>query len=168
WLRQQADARRRGEAPATYAPEESAAPPPVAVGQPAPDFLAADLTSSATTRLHRLRGRPVLLVFYNPTSASAAETLRCAQSIRRRFGESVAVAVLSVADDSAAATRQRSADCPDVPILAGRDIAGPFTRDAAGRETTPRFIVLDASGVVRHIADGWGSETAGLVERALR
>lgn len=168
WLRQQADARRRGEAPATYIPEESAAPPPIAVGRPAPDFLAADLATGATTRLARLRGRPALLVFYSPTSASAAETLRCAQSIGKRFGESAAVAVLSVTDDAAAATRQRAAYCPDVPILAGHDVAGPFTRDAAGRQTTPRFIVLDASGVVRHIGDGWGTETVGLVERAMK
>jgi peroxiredoxin len=167
WLRQQADARRRGEAPATYVPEEPAAPPPIAVGQRAPDFLAADPATGAATRLMRLRGRPVLLVFFSPTSASAAETLRCAQSIRRRFGESAAVAVLSVTDDSSA-TLRRAANCADVPILAGRELAGPFTRDAFGRETTPRFVVLDAAGVVRHIADGWGSETAGLVERALK
>jgi peroxiredoxin len=168
WLRQQADARRLGEAPATYAPEESAPPPPIAVGQPAPDFLAADPATGATTRLARLRGRPVLLVFYSPSSASAAETLRCVQSMHQRFGESAAVAVVSVPDDTSAASRQRAAYCPDVPILAGRGVAGPFTRDASGRETTPRFIVLDASGVVRHIADGWGSETAGLVERAIK
>jgi len=168
WLRQQADARRRGEAPAMYAAEECAAPPPLAVGRPAPDFLATDLTTGATTRLARLRGRPALLVFYNPTSVSATETLRYAESIRRRFGETASVAVLSVRDDLAAATTQRTADRPHVPILAGRDLAGTFTRDEAGRETTPRFIVLDAAGVVRHIADGWGSETAALVERAMR
>jgi hypothetical protein len=168
WLRQQAEARRRGEAPAMQMPEESPPPPPVAVGQPAPDFLAADLATGAIMRLHRLRGRPVLLVFYSPNSASAAETLRCAQAMRQRLGETAAVTVLSVTDDTQAAARQRTANCPDVAILAGRDVAGPFIRDSAGRETTPRFIVLDASGVVRQIADGWGSETAGLVERVLK
>jgi len=168
WLKQQTEARRRGEAPAMQMPDESAPPPPVAVGQPAPDFLAADLGTRATTRLQRLRGRPLLLVFYTPNSATAVDTLRCAQAIRRAFGETAAVAVLSVTDDAPAATRQRSALCPDVPILAGRDVAAPFIRDAAGRLTTPRFIVLDAAGVVRHIADGWGSETAALVERALK
>jgi hypothetical protein len=168
WLRQQADARRGGEAPATYAPEASAAPPPIEIGQAAPDFVALDLATNSSTRLQRLRGRPVLLVFCRPNSPTAAETLRCAQSMQQRFGQTATVLVLCVADDSAAATRQRSANCPDVPILIGHDIAGPFTHDAAGREATPRFIVLDATGVVRHIGDGWGSETAGLVERALR
>src|SRR5439155_23981901 len=105
--------RRRGEAPATYTPEESAAPSPVTVGQPAPDYRASALATGLPTRLQRCRGRPVLLVFYSPNSTTASETLRCAQSIRQRFGESAAVAALSVADDPAAATRQRAADCPD-------------------------------------------------------
>src|SRR5207245_7716414 len=113
-------------------------------------------------------GRGVVLVFYCPDSASAAETLRCAQAMRRRIGETATVAVLAVTDDARAASSQRTANCPDVPILAGRDVAAPFTHDSAGRETTPRFIVLDAAGVVRHIGDGWGSETASLVERALK
>ena len=163
WLRKQADAGRRGEAPAAFAAEESSTPAAIAVGQPAPDFVAIDLATGTRTRLRRLhRDRPVLLVFYRPESATAAATLRCAQAIHERLGDTAAVVVLCVTDDAATTARHRAADCPNVAILAGREAAATFAREA-----TPRFVVLDAAGIVRHLAEGWGSETAELVEQAL-
>ena len=34
-----------------------------------------------------------------------------------------------------------------------------------GLEATPVFVVIDADGVVRHVARGWGRETAAAVTR---
>src|SRR5207244_6173758 len=75
------------------------------VGQPAPDFVVSGLTTQQSVRLHRLLGKPILLVFYNPTSQTAVELLRFAQAVQNR-SQAITVIGLPVSDDTSGVLRQ--------------------------------------------------------------
>ena len=72
-----------------------------AIGQPAPDFVATDFAGRGTARLSKWKGRPLVLVFYNPDSFTAPELLRFAQDLHVRWGKHVSVVGLCVSDDKA-------------------------------------------------------------------
>jgi hypothetical protein len=162
-VRRQADAGRRGEV-ASSAPAQPAASPsgPIAADRPAPDFVTTDLATGETIRLSRWRGKPVLLVFYKPESARAADILRFAQGVHQRSGQPVHVAALPVGDRDGLALKQRSQMRLDVPTLEGEPV-----RKGLGVESTPAFVIIDAAGVVREYSVGWGGETAEVVGKKL-
>ncbi|HZY85764.1 MAG TPA: redoxin domain-containing protein [Gemmataceae bacterium] len=153
------EAAKRGEAPPPALPAESAAPPAVAaVGRPAPDFLATELTGTGSARLRNLLGRPVLLVFYHPASPTAAEVLRFAQKVVADRGGAVRVVGMSVSDDAALVRKQHAEMKLTFPVLGGGGLRASYTI-----EDTPKFVLLDGAGVVRGAYLGWGRETAGEV-----
>ena len=69
--------------------------------------------------LRQWLGRPVLLVFYLPSSPTATEVLRFAQEVSDAHGKHVAVLGLSVSDDAGQVLRQRRPR-PDLPRAARR------------------------------------------------
>jgi hypothetical protein len=152
-IKSRLEAARRGETAPDPVPEETASRHPVAaVGRLAPDFVATDLLRRESVRLHRLLGRPLLLVFFNPAFETAPHVLSFASDEQRR---GITVLGMAVSDD-VDAVRQQHADLRlGYPILAGKGFSTTY-----GVETTPRLIVLDAKGIVRGTYTGWGSETA--------
>jgi peroxiredoxin len=128
------------------------------VGQPAPDFLATELTGSASARLARWLGRPVLLVFYHPASPTSDEVLRFAQKVAADHPGTAHVVGMSVSDDAALVRKQHAEMKLTFPVLSGGGL-----RVSYAVEDTPKFILLDATGVVRGAYLGWGRETAGEV-----
>src|SRR5207237_48423 len=84
WVKQRASAVRRGVAAPLPPAEEAPAPAKLAVGRPAPDFVAADLAGGEPVRLSRWQGRPVLLAFYDPTKPTAEPLLRGLQTLQTR------------------------------------------------------------------------------------
>ena len=114
----------------------------------------------ASIRMQLLRGQPVLLLFYNPRSASAAESLRFAQSISQTT--SVHVLGLSVVDEADAVLKQ----CGDLELTFPLAI-GAKLRSAYGVDATPKIILIDANGSVRRAFEGWGQETPSLVRDEL-
>jgi peroxiredoxin len=126
----------------------------------APDFVASDLATNAAIRLQLLRGKPVLLLFYNPSSPFALEILRFAQTFSQT--NQVHVLGLSVARESSGALEQRKDMGVEFPIVAGADL-----RSAYGVDATPKIIVIDADGMVRRTFEGWGDETAVLIRKEL-
>jgi peroxiredoxin len=108
-------------------------------------------------------GQPVVLVFYNPASATAEDVLPFARGLHNRFHGGLAVVGLAVTDDAAAARRQRAELDLRFPILSGNGL-----RISYSVETTPKIVVIDASGVVRGTYLGWGGETPGEVMGELR
>src|SRR5262249_16601602 len=81
-VRRPVEAGKRGDVPPVL--PSAAAPVPVSVatfGQRAPDFVATDLLTRRPERLSHHFGKPILLVFYSPTSATAEEVLRFAQGL---------------------------------------------------------------------------------------
>jgi peroxiredoxin len=155
-MQARAEAGRRGESP-PLAMSESAGPVAqvLTVGRPAPDFLVKDLTANDTTTLRHWLGRPVLMVFYNPTALTAADVLSFAQSVCAEQGEQVTVLGMAVFEDSERILKQRTDLHLTFPILAGAGLRLSYVLD-----TTPKLIVLDGSGVTRGTYIGWGPETA--------
>jgi peroxiredoxin len=145
------EAARRGEAAPEPPPEEGPAAAAVAtVGRLAPDFVASSLLGTESVRLHHLFGRPVLVVFYRPSSPTAAELLRFANGLRR---QGVTVLGMAVYDDAAAVKEQHAKLGLHFPVLAGQGFTVTY-----GVDSTPRLILLDAKGIVRGTYTGWGSE----------
>jgi hypothetical protein len=148
------DAAQRGE---LTPPTDSNPPVNLSVGEPAPTFVAMDLFTGYARRFGGTHDRPTALVFFRPDSTSALAALREAS----RLGPNVAVAALCVTDDTAAAMRMMREHKLDIPLFDGRDAERQL-----GGSSTPRYVVLDESGIVRLIVDGYGSEVGALLARA--
>jgi hypothetical protein len=164
-VKRRAEAARRGESPPAL-PEESApstAPSVAAPGQVAPDFVATDLTGSGSARPRSWLGRPVLMVFYNPTSATAPMVLRFAQHLAAAWAHRLVVVGLSVAGNPEVVRRQHDELGLTFPILDGTGL-----RIGYAIETTPKFVVLDAANIVRGSWLGWGHETPEDVREELK
>jgi peroxiredoxin len=156
------EAARRGEVPS--APfDEGRAPAVAEVGRPAPDFLATDLTAGTSARLRRWLGKPVLLVFYHPRSLTAPDVLSFAQRLSATYARGLQVVGLSVSDDAEAVKKQKESLKLTFPLLGGGGL-----RVSYAVETTPKFVLVDPSGVVRGAFLGWGRETPSEVLAELR
>jgi hypothetical protein len=151
-VKRRIEAARRGEA---ITPVEEAVPPTsvATVGKSAPDFIAPDFSSPESGRLRRWFGKPILLVFYNPTSERAAEQLRFAQAVADRSPPSITVLGMAMSEDGDLVRKQRAELRLTFPVLCGTGL-----RLSYSVETTPRLVVLDAEGVLRGSYLGWGLE----------
>jgi hypothetical protein len=161
-VKRRAEAARRGEAP----PPGLTEPAVGAIATPgnaAPDFVAPDLMTKESSRLRRWLGRPVLMVFYNPTSDAAIELLRFSQAINDNPHTPVSVLTLAITDDLETARRQHGGLRMTVPLLDGSGLRQSFAVEA-----TPKMVVLDSTGVVRATYTGWGTETAAEVAAELK
>lgn len=159
-----AEAGRRGEPP----PEVQREPVTpvanvIALGKPAPDFLVTDLTTHESARLRRWGGKPILMVFYTPTSPMAQQVLSFAQQLGDEHKGNVTILALAVADDVEAVQRQRDEMHLNFPILSGQGL-----RLSYAVECTPKLVVLDAAGTVRASYDGWGPEIPSSVSEAVQ
>jgi peroxiredoxin len=161
-LQRRVEAASRGEAVLVEYNEDAApAAPVMTTGQPAPDFVATDLTKREATRLRKLLGRPILLVFYNPSSRNAADILRYAQSVLEAHRE-VTVLGLAIFGETDQILKQRDDLKLTFPLLAGQGLRFTYAVEA-----TPKFVVLDAQGIVRGSYTGWGRELPTLVNDEL-
>ncbi len=146
------DRARKGEAPVEAAAAEEAQPvAPVRVGQRAPDFIVSEITGPQTTRFYHLHGRPILLFFYNPASDIGPQVLRFALALRDKYGGRLALLALAASRDGDLVRRQHRELQLPFPVHDGLGMQLTFGVDA-----TPRFVVLDADGIVRGTNTGWG------------
>jgi peroxiredoxin len=163
-VRRRVEAARRGELPPVEDREPAASPPVAAVGKAAPDFVVTDLTRrEESARLRRYLGRPVLMVFYSPASATVEEVLRFAQGLNDAGRSGATVLALAVSDDAERVLKQRAALKLTFPILSGSAL-----RQTYAVEATPKLLLLDAEGIVRGSYEGWGRETPGAVTEELK
>ena len=135
----------------------------VAIGQTAPHFVASDVAGGGTSRLSKWKGKPIVLVFYNPDSVTAPELLRFAQDLHVRWGKYCSVVGLCVSDDKVKAVAQRDKLKLTLPLLHGGGM-----RITYKVETTPKIVLIDSAGLVRGMYLGWGRETANEVTTELR
>jgi hypothetical protein len=158
-VRKRAESAARGNLPPAPPPEDAApAIEPLAIGRAIPDITATGITVAGPARLSTLRGKPVLLAYFQPSAPSAADVLRLANELHlRKLGTIVPLAIGDPADARELAAQQK----PTVPVYDGTGVY-----KAHGLDATPVFIVVDAEGAVRHVARGWGGETAADVTRA--
>jgi peroxiredoxin len=163
-LQRRLEAARRGEAAPAVAPMERESPSiVVAVGKPVPDFLTTDFTSKETGRLYRFRGRPLLLIFYNPTSPLTENVLRLGEEISISSKGAVGVVGLAMSQDAESVRKQRAELKLTIPVFDGRGL-----RQTYAVEATPKMMVIDPDGVLRGAWMGWGEETRDAVLRELR
>jgi peroxiredoxin len=163
-VKRRVEAARRGDSPPRALPEESEAPALVAsIGQRAPDFAATNLLTKETLHLQRWQGRPVLLVFFSPNSLSAEEVLRFGQTLQTTHGEKVAVLGLAISDDLERIRKQAKEFHLSYPIVSGKGM-----RQSYAVEATPKFVILDADGIVRGNYVGWGPETSEAIAEEIR
>jgi peroxiredoxin len=157
------EAARRGEAPPAL-PVGPGRPTVAVLGEVAPDFSASDFTNPGkSAHLRNWHGRPILLVFYNPSSPTATDLLRFAQGLNVAYARQLHVVGLSVVDDGQAVLAQRQALGLTFPVLFGGGL-----RTSYDVESTPKVMVIDSSGVVRAAFLGWGREMPSEVMAELR
>ncbi len=139
-VKRRVEAAQRGETPpAPAAADMPDAPPPVAVvGAAAPDFLAPDLVHRSTFHFRSVLGKPVLLVFYNPASTTAAAVLAYAQRMSDAHAQDLTVLTLSMSSDMEAARTQHGDLKLTVPLLDGNGLRVSY--DVNG---TPKLMLLD-------------------------
>lgn len=162
-LRRRLEAARRGEAAPVDMAEAPAPSQSAAVGRPAPDFVAAGLTAPESLRPKKLAGRPAVLLFYSPGGRTSEETLRYAQSVQQSRGGALRVVGLAVTDDTERALREYRSLGLTIPVYSGVGLGAAY-----GVEATPRWVVLDAAGVVRAACTGWGQEVPALIADVLK
>jgi peroxiredoxin len=163
-VKRRVEAAQRGETPPAPVAEETPAAPAVAVpGSAAPDFLATDLVKQQSVRLQQCLGRPVVLVFYRPTSFNVEDLLRFAQRLADNSQGRVAVLGLVMSEDVPRVRRQHDELRLTFPLLDGTGLSTSYAVDS-----TPKLMVLDAGGVVVGSYTGWGQETPGAVLRDLQ
>lgn len=162
-VRRRVEAARRGD-PAPTPPEDGPTPATVAtLGEKAPDFVTTNVHTRESARLHRFLGKPILLVFYSPTSMTVEEVLHFAQDLQEAHKKTVTVLGLAVSDDVALVRKQHEELGLGFPILSGKGL-----RLAYKVEDTPKLIVLDSAGVLRAQFAGWGPETPGGVGNEIK
>jgi peroxiredoxin len=163
-LKRRVEAARRGDpSPVPPAADVETAPSVAKLGYTAPDFLASDFDSKESIRPRRWLGKPVLMVFYNPSSPTVEELLRFAQAVHEAYGKEATVVGLAMSDAAEKVRKQRT----DLKLTIGV-LNGVALRKSYDVEATPKLIVLDAEGVVRAAYDGWGEETAAGVKADLK
>jgi hypothetical protein len=161
-VQRKAEAAKRGDIPPAPPPPETSEAPRLAIGKPALDIMAVDLTNREAIALGKLRGRPVLLIYYQPDKARTAEpVMRFAQSLFAQYAGKAFVLALAIGDGDKA-LRQRSDWGLTMHILAGRDVYKQH-----GIDSTPCFVVIDEEGIVRNITLGWSEENVELVRDEL-
>jgi hypothetical protein len=166
-LKQRLEAARRGESPPPLLPNieppepTPEAPEQAAVGKPAPQFVAGDLTRpGASISLRNLRGRPVLMIFYNPQSHSLDEVMMFAEGLKARYRDIALVGVVMSASGDRVNEQLRQKGWK-MPVLNGTRL-----RLSYGVDYTPRLVLIDADGVIQGMVTGWGSESAAEVQSA--
>jgi hypothetical protein len=151
-VKSQVEAALRGEVlvtPTTVRPRVG-----LTVGEMAPDFVTTDMTGKHGVGLKQMRGRPVVLAFYNPNSTLSPDMLRFLADLSSTYQGKVWVLGLSVVEDAALVQKQLTdLKLTSLPVLQGAGLRLAFEVD-----TTPRVVILDSQGFVRGAFTGWGRD----------
>jgi peroxiredoxin len=162
-VRRRVEAARRGDPAPTPPPDAPPAATVARLGEKAPDFVTTNLLTRESARLRRYLGKPVLMVFYSPTSTTVEEVLGFAQRLQDAHRDAVAVLCFAVSDDTVRVKKQCEEMGLRLPVLSGKGLRLTYTV-----EDTPKLIVLDPAGVVRASFAGWGPETPGGVREEIK
>jgi len=160
---------RKGDGPVLHANEDPPALPikTVSIGQRSPDFVVSALTQEPTVSLKSFAGKPVLIFFYNPGTALGKEVITNARTLYDKHSVNVGIMALAVTDNVDMVRAQHRDLKLHFPILDGNGMRLTF-----GADQTPRFVIIDAQGLVRFAQTGWGVHTSTeideILERCLR
>lgn len=158
-VRKRAYSAAKGELPPSTPATEAAKikGDPIAIGQPIPDITPPGITAQGSAKLSSARGKPLLVIYFQPSASSALSVLHLADELNvRKLGTILPLAIGEAAEAKKLQFEEKIA----VPIFDGTDVYKTH-----GLEATPVFILVDADGVVRNVWRGWGKETPSSVTR---
>lgn len=168
-VRRRAELARRGERPpepivirvGRDTPAIPKSPRAADIDDPAPSIGLTNVRNGEQQLLASLRGKPVLLVFFKPTSPLIDVTLRY---LRRTAPYRDAVHVVPVAVDGSRDDIEKLRAAHKLPgdVFESRTALAQF----AGR-STPRFIVIDKRGIIRLMLPGWNGEFPEQIHKEL-
>jgi peroxiredoxin len=119
----------------------------IKAGEAAPDFTLPVLGSPGSMKLSRLRGLPLLLVFFDTTSSSAEPQLFQIQGLYRDLlPQGFRVLGVAVDEDPKAADRFLAAHKVTFPVLS--DPGGKRVREVFGTKEFPEAYLLEPTGHV--------------------
>ncbi|MHB1424257.1 MAG: peroxiredoxin family protein [Gemmataceae bacterium] len=164
-VKRRVEAAQRGETPPEPVRDIRPIPTGAAIGQRAPDFLASSFTGTGSAQLRRWIGRPVVLVFYHPSSSTSPTVLRYAQQLTAKYPQRVNVVGMSISDNADLVRRQQTELGLTFPLLSAGGVRASF-----GVASTPKIILLDGNNIIRgeYLGWAWGDETAREVEEELK
>ncbi|MCS6975851.1 MAG: TlpA family protein disulfide reductase [Gemmatales bacterium] len=135
-----------------------------AIGKAAPDFLVHDVKTGEAVSLRKCQGRAVLMVFFLPGAESCRLFFRFVQDLADRHGDKELVVLgFAMSDDVAKTTETIERMQVRFPVCPGKSLKNSYEVEA-----TPRFVVVDAEGIVRAAFTGWGPEIPPALAEALR
>ncbi len=162
-VKRKAEAAMRGHVPAALPQWTETASGPTALNKPMTDFESENFnsTSRETWRLSQAKGKPVLLIYFQPQNGSAETVMMAAQQLKQEFRQRVGIVGMAIGQPEDI-QKQSSNLKIDIPILFASDL-----RKLQGIESTPTMIVIDTEGIVRKIAIGWGDESLPMLREEL-
>lgn len=162
-LKQGLENARRGEAPVPNAVETPVQiVRRVALGERVPDFVVTSLTDKQPMHLQKLLGRPTLVVFYNPATFVGRDVIVYAKELCDRQAGKVHILAMAVTPDPETARKQHDELRLPFPVHDGHAM-----RLTLSVENTPRFVLVDAEGIMRWETTGWGSHVPGEIAEEL-
>jgi len=164
-LQRRLEAARRGEAAPAVTPADHDSFGVAVVGKPVPEFLITNFTATANEsgQLRCWKDKPLLMIFYSPTSPFAENVLQLGEEVRLLTRGEVGVVGLAMSPDGDAVRKQRAELKLTLPLYDGRGL-----RQSYEVKATPKLMVIDSAGVLRGAWDGWGEETRDAVFTELR
>jgi hypothetical protein len=157
-VRKRAESAAKGNLPPAPPPDDTvAAADPLTIGKQIADVTASRISGSGSMTLSALKGKPILLAYFQPAAPSASAVMKLVAGLNeRKLGAVLPLAIGDQADAKALSAETKLA----VPIYDGSAVYRTH-----GLEATPVFIIVDADGMVRHVSRGWGGETAATITR---
>jgi peroxiredoxin len=150
---------RVGSAPDDPLPQTASA---LAIGERVADFAVSSLTEEKTTQLKDWQGKPILVFFYNPATPLGKEVLSYVKKLSEQQAGQLGIMAMAVTSDADIARKQHRQMRLSFPVLDGNALRLSF-----GAEQTPRFVVVDAQGLVRLAQTGWGFQTPYEIDEVL-
>jgi peroxiredoxin len=135
----------------------------VGIGERVTDFAVSGLTEEKTARFQNYQGKPILVFFYNPTTPLGKEVLTYVKQLSEKQTGRLEIMAMAVTNDADVAKKQHQEMRLLFPIFDGNGLRLTF-----GAEQTPRFVVVDSSGLVRLAQTGWGFHTPYEIDEVLQ
>lgn len=149
------DLAKKGEL-VTAVEDEPAGSEPVpgpTLGKVAPDFLVPSMDKSGTVSLRNWKNKPILLLFYHPDSPSAISSLAFANEMARENKGKIQVLGMTVLSNARRVSAQKEAMKLTFPLVDGSGLKISYALDS-----TPKWYLVDALGIIRSVQSGWGDE----------
>ncbi len=158
-VRKRAQAAAKGELPPAKPTVPEAKTEPLAIGQQIPDVIAPGISTKGSAKLSSLKGKPLLVIYFQPGATSALPILRLADELAaRKLGTILPLAI----GEAAVAKALQVDEKINTGIFDGTDVYKTHALEA-----TPVLIFVDSDGVIRQVWRGWGRETPSSVTKEL-